>query len=76
MEKKQQKKIITSSPAKDLAKNFANKALDKVLDMIDSLSNRTNNETIKNISNANITKASVNKGTRNLRRKIRNWDTL
>ena len=44
--------------------------------MIDSLSNRTNNKTIKKVSNANITTAAVNKGTRNLRRRIRNWDTL
>ena len=63
MEKKQPNKIITSSAKKNVPKNLANKAL----------LNRTNNKTIKKVVNANITKAAINKGTRNLRR-IRNWD--
>ena len=74
--KKSSQKIITSSATKNLAKNPANKALDKAPDVIDSLSNRTNNKTIKKVLNANISKAVVNKVTRNLRRIIRNWDTL
>ena len=41
--KKAAKKIITSS----VAKNLANKALYKALDVMVSLSNRTNNKTIK-----------------------------
>ena len=45
-------------------------------DVIDSLSNRTNNKAIKKLLNANITKATVNKGTRNLRRRVRNLDIL
>ena len=74
--KKADKKVITSSAAKKLATNFSNKALDKAPDVIDSLSNRTNNKAIKKVLNANITKAAVNKGTRILRRRIRNWDML
>ena len=74
--KKGDKKVITSSAAKKLAKNFSNKALDKAPDVIDSLSNRTNNKAIKKVLNANITKAAVNKGTRILRRIIKNWDML
>ena len=66
-------KIITSSVSKNLGKNLAKKALDKTPEVIDSLSNRTNNKK-KELLNAHITKATVNKGTRNLRR--RNWDTL
>ena len=45
--KKAAKKLITSLAAKNLAKNLPNKALAKVPDVIDSLSNRTNNKTIK-----------------------------
>ena len=45
--KKATKKIITSSIAKNLTKNLANKALYKALDVMVSLSNRTNNKTIK-----------------------------
>ena len=60
---------------KSLAKNIVDKALDKTLDIIDSLSNRIKNKTIKKVLNANLTKATVNKGTENLRRRIRNWDT-
>ena len=67
--------IITCSAAKNLTKNLSNKALDKAPNVIDSLSNRTNNKSIKKVLNASITKAAVNKGTRNLRRRIRNWDT-
>ena len=74
--KKADKKVITSSAAKKLAKIFSNKALDKAPDVIDSLSNRTNNKAIKKVLNANITKAAVNKGTRILRRIIKNWDML
>ena len=70
--KKVAKKIITSSAAKKPAKNLSNKALDKAPDVIDSLSNRTNDKTL----NASITKAAVNKGTTNLRRRVRNWYTL
>lgn len=73
MEKKQPNKIITSSAKKNVPKNLANKALVKAPDLIDGLSNRTNNKTIKKVLNANITKAAINKGTRNLRR-IRNRD--
>ena len=36
-----------NSATKNLAKDLANNALDKAPDVIDSLSNRTNNETIK-----------------------------
>ena len=64
--RKAAKNIINSSAAKNIAKNLANRALDKAPDVIDSLSNRTNNKTIKKVLNANITKAAVNKGTRNL----------
>ena len=71
MEKKEQ-----AVPQKSLAKNIADKAIDKTLDIIDSLSNRTKNETVKNVLNANLAKATVDKGTENLRRRIRNWDTL
>ena len=63
--------VLGSSPV-----TVANKALDKVPDVSDSLSNRTNNKTIKKVLNDNITKAAVNKGTGQLRRRIRNWDTL
>ena len=45
--KKAAKYIITSSVAKSLTKKLANKALDKAPEVIDSLSNRTNNKTIK-----------------------------
>ena len=45
--KKAAKKIITSSVAKNLTKTLANKALYKALDVMDSLSNRTNNKTKK-----------------------------
>ena len=65
MEKKQPKKSSIAALQKNLAKNLTNKALDKAPDVIDSLSNRTNNKTIKNVLNANITKTAVNKGTRN-----------
>ena len=41
------KKIVTSRAARNLAKNIANKALDKAPDIIDSLSNRINNKTLK-----------------------------
>ena len=75
-DKKAAKKIIIGNAAKNLSKNFANKALDKAADVIDSLSSRTNNKTIKKVLNANINKAVFNKETRNLRRRIRNWDTL
>ena len=44
--------------------------------MIDSLSNRSNNKTVKTVLNANITKAAVNKRTSKLRRRIGNWDRL
>ena len=75
-DKKAAKKIIIDNAAKNLSKNFANKALDKAADVTDSLSSRTNNKTIKKVLNANINKAVFNKETRNLRRRIRNWDTL
>ena len=52
-----------------VAKNFANNDLDKAPDVIYSLSKVTNNKTIKVF-------AALIKGTRNLRKKIRNWDTL
>ena len=73
--KKATKIIITCNAAKNLTKNLSNKALDKAPNVIDSLSNRTNNKSIKKVLNASIAKAAVNKGTRNLRRRIRNWDT-
>ena len=73
--KKATKIIITCNAAKNLTKNLSNKALDKAPNVIDSLINRTNNKSIKKVLNASITKAAVNKGTRNLRRRIRNWDT-
>ena len=52
-----------------VAKNLANNDLDKAPDVIYSLSKVTNNKTIKVL-------AALIKGTRNLRKKIRNWDTL
>ena len=45
--KSNQKTTITNSATKNLAKNLANNAIDKAPDVIDSLSNRANNETIK-----------------------------
>ena len=76
MEKKQPKKSSIAALQKNLAKNLTNKALDKAPDVIDSLSNRTNSKTKQKVLNDNITKTIVNKGTRNLRRRIRNLDTL